>query len=297
MKLYFFNKKKNGWELPDLLALLEKKPSKLEKYSKSYALSALNLAKDRFVIIRKYAAREMNGKIEMLNAHEYYDQENFPLSQYGMTLISISEHGASSQNIFLPNSLKYAKLSMDKDTITLHHTKGTTTTNYEELHKLGSIENLTQKEILNRFNTLQNYKEAPQHNDNSKVLKIEDNFFGCILYNEELDWYTVTKDRIKYSFKNTTMDQLKINIKNTQNIAIDLEDIESKMIAEMLPYVYETHLANAEEFKKQIRCYGVTIFEDGSAHLYYKVNDLFGDHEIQVTLNPEHAYFSADTVG
>jgi len=89
MKLNFFKKKKTGWELSRLIDLLQNEQLKLLNYSKSYSLCSINSSKDKFVVIRKFAAREFEGKIDMLNSSDIEGGEQYPISQFGMPLIFI----------------------------------------------------------------------------------------------------------------------------------------------------------------------------------------------------------------
>lgn len=119
-------KEMTGWELTDLMDILQKDPSRLADYVKSYALGALNSSRNRFVIIRKFAAREFEGKIDMLNGSDKEGGEYYPISQFGMTLVEVSDAGASSHNVILPNLLKYEKVEFKEETIFIYHSEGIT---------------------------------------------------------------------------------------------------------------------------------------------------------------------------
>ena len=153
-KLNFFQNVKTGWELKDLMESLQNKKSTLVDYSKSYSLSAINPSRDKFVIIRKFAAREYEGKIDMLNISDKEGGDHYPISQYGMTLVSVSDLGASSHNVILPNSLNYESVELNGENIFIRHSYGSTTTNFKELNCLWTLEKLSEKEILKRFKSL-----------------------------------------------------------------------------------------------------------------------------------------------
>lgn len=303
MKLNFFKKTKTGWELTDLMDSLKNESSKLLDYTKSYSLSAINPAKDRFVVIRKFAAREFEGKIDMFNSSDIYGGEHYPISHFGMTLVSVSDSGASSHNVILPNSLGYEKVELNDETITINHSDGITITNFKEINSLWTLENLEEYEILNRFNSLKNFIEEPQEVERHTESVIENHFFGQLMLNKELGWYEVSKDGIEFSFTNTALEQLTKNFEKIEELIPQLSDLEYKMIEEMLVLKNESWLEEGdkelfqEEFQKEIKLYGINTYEDGSAELYYKANDLFWGHEIQTSIDNEQKYESSTIVG
>lgn len=303
MELNFFNTGKTGWELNNLMDLLQNEQSKLIDYTKSYSLSAINPSEDRFVIMRKFAAREYEGKINMLNLSDFEGGEHYPKSQFGMTLVSALKPGASSHNVILPNSLDYKGLDLHGETISIIHAKGITITNFKEINSLWPVENLEEKEILNRFNSLSNFVEEPKVVEKHTESSIEDDYFGELRFNEELDWYEVTKDGIEFSFINTTLEQLTNNFKKIQKILPEINKIESSMIEEILVLKNNSWLEeeekelSKEEFQKEIKLSSINTYEDGSAALYYKAKDLFWGHEIQTSIDPEQNYESSTLVG
>jgi hypothetical protein len=303
MKLNFFKKAKTGWELTDLMDSLKNESSKLLDYTKSYSLSAINPTKDKFVIIRKFAAREFEGKIDMLNSSDIEGGEHYPISQFGMTLVSISDSGASSHNVILPNSLDYQKVELNEETITINHSDGITITNFKEINSLWTLENLEQYEILNRFNSLKNFIEEPHEVERHTESSIENDFFGQLMLNKELDWYEVSKDGIEFSFTNTAFETLTKNFEKMEKLIPQLSDIENQMIEEMLALKNESWLEEGDnelskdEFQKEIKLYGVNTYQDGSAEIYYKANDLFWGHEIQTSIDNEQKYESSTIVG
>lgn len=303
MKLNFFKKPKTGWELTDLMNSLRNESSKLLEYTKTYSLSSINPTKDRFVIIRRFAARESEGKIAILNLSYSEGGEHNSISQFGMTLVSLSDSGASSYNVILPNTLDYKSVDLKGETITIRYSTGTTITNFKEIKSLWTFENLDEKEILNRFNLLKNTIQEPKEIKRHTESTIENDFFGQLTLNQELDSYEVSKDGIEFSFTNTALEQLIKNVKKTEKLILQLVQIECKMIEEMLVLKNESWLhegeseLSTEEFQKEIKLYGISTFEDGSAELYYKANDLFWGHEIQTSIDSEYNYESSTLVG
>lgn len=186
--------------MPDLIDSLQNAKAQLLDYSKAYALSAMNASMDRFVIIPKFAARKRDGEIDMLNSSDIEGGEHYPISQFGMTLVEDSGIATSSQNIVLPNALNYEHVEWNGDVISIHHSNGITTTNFSEISSLWTFESLEEKEILNRFNSLTNSVEAPpQEIEKYLASSIEDDFFGHLQLNKELDRYEVTRDNIEFS--------------------------------------------------------------------------------------------------
>ncbi len=303
MKLNFFKKTKTGWELTDLMDSLKNESSKLLDYTKSYSLSAINLTKDRFVVIRKFAAREFEGKIDMLNSSDTEGGEHYPISQFGMTLVSVSDSGALSHNVILPNSLDYVNVELSGEIITINHSEGITITNFKEINNLWTLENLQEFEILKRFNSLKNFLEEPKEVERYTESNINNHFFGQLMLNEELNWYKVFKDGIEFSFTNSALKQLTKNFEKTEKLITQLNDIELKMVEEMLTLKNESWLEEGdkafskEEFRKEIKLYAINTFEDGSAELYYKANDLFWGHEIQTSVDSVQNYESSTIVG
>ena len=303
MKLNFFKKKKTGWELDDLLNSLQEKQADLIEYSKDYPLSALSPSQDRFVIIRKFAAREFEGKIDMLNASDVEGGNHYPISQSGMTLVSISDFGASSHNVILPNSLTYERVELTGETISIHHSKGITTTNFKELDSLWTIEGLEEEEILNRFNSLTNFIEEPQEIKKFTESTLHDSFFGQLTLNRLLDSFEVTMNDIEFSFANTTLEQLSLNLRKTEQLIRSLQEISDLMTADMLKLKNKNWLEDGEdelsknEFQKEISILGININEDGGVDIYYNANDLFSGHEIETTLDHEHHYEGSKIIG
>lgn len=99
------------------------------------------------------------------------------------------------------------------------------------------------------------------------------------------------------------MAQLTENLRKTERLIPILDNIEEAMIEEMLILKNQGWLADGEtelsrdQFKKKIKIYGINIYEGGDLEIYYKANDLFWAHEIQTTLDHEHAYLSSIVVG
>lgn len=303
MKLNFFKKAKTGWELTDLMDSLKNESSKLLNYTKSYSLSAINPSKDRFIVIRKFAAREFEGKIDMLNSSNTKGSEHFLNSQFGMTLVSFSGSGTTSQNVILPNSLDYQKVELNGETITIHHSGGITITNFREINSLWTLENLEESEILNRFNSLKNFIEEPQEVEMHTETSIDNYFFGQLILNPELDCYEVSKNGIEFSFTNTALEILTKNFEKIEKLIPQFSDIENQMIEEMLALKNESWLEERDnellkdEFQKEIELYGVNTYEDGSTEMYYKAKDLFWGHEIQTSIDNEQRYESSTIVG
>ena len=304
MKLNFFKKAKTGWELTDLMDSLKKENSKLLNYTESYPLSSVNPERDKFVVIRKFAAREFEGKIDMLNSSDTEGGEHFPISQFGMTLVSVSDSGASSHNVILPNSLDYKKVELNGERITINHSDGITVTNFKEINNnLWTFENLEESEILKRFNSLKNLVEEPKEVDRHTESTIDNYFFGELMLNQELDWYEVSKNGIDFSFTNTALEQLTKNFEKIKKLIPKLNNVEYKMIEEMLVLKNESWLEEGdnelskEEFQKEINLYSINTYEDGSAELYYKANDLFWGHEIQTSIDNLQKYESSTIIG
>jgi hypothetical protein len=294
---------KTGWELTNLMDLLQNGQSELLKYSNLYSLSAINPLRNRFVIIRKFAARVFEGNIDMLNSPYFEGGEHYQIPQYGMTLVSVTDSGASSRNVILPNGLQYESLELNGEVISIHHSGGVTTTNFKEINSLWTIENLKEEEILKRFNSLVNFIEEPKLIERHTAKSIDDNFFGELILNEELDWYEVTKDGIEFSFRNTKLDKLTKSFRTTEKLFSQLNIITDKMIVEMLVLKNKSWLEDGdneltkESFLKEIKLHAITIYEDGSTELYYKANELFLGHEILTSVSNEQNYESSTIVG
>jgi len=205
--------------------------------------------------------------------------------------------------VILPNSLNYDKVELNEETISINHSEGITTTNFTEINSLWTLENLEEKEILIRFKSLKNFIEEAEEVEKHTESSIENNFFGLLTLNQELDWYEVTKDEIEFSFTNTILEQLIKNFSKTEKLIPHLNEIEGRMIEEMLVLKNESWLEDGEnelskeELLREIKLYGINTYEDGSAELYYKANDLFWGHEIQTSVHNEQNYESSTIVG
>ncbi len=303
MKLHFFKKRKTGWELPSLTYLIKTHPAKFKSYVKTYPLSALNVSKTKFVIIRKFAAREFEGKIDMLNAPDTEGGEHYPISHFGMVLVAVSDDGVSGHNVILPNDLKYERVELDGETLFIHHSKGITATNFKELNSLWTLENFSEEEILARFDALKNHTEKTEAVEKHRAVSIENDFFGLLKHNKALESFDVRKDDIDYSFSNTGFDQLQKNINNTFKLIEKLTIIENEMVDEMLVLKNDSWLEEGDDaisktqFQKHIKLHSVSIYEDGSVELYYKANDLFWGHDVQTSLDHQYKYESSTLVG
>lgn len=303
MKLNFFKKKKTGWELSNLLDLIQNRPSELLNYSKSYPLCALNLSKNRFCIIRRFAARKVDGKIDTLNAPDFKGGEHYPIQHYGMTLISISKTGSSSHNVLLPSSLEFKKVELIGETLFIYHSNGLTTTNFKEINCLWTLHKLQEDEILNRFESLRNYVEPPRKVERHIASSIENDFFGKLTLNERLDWYEVSKDDISFSFYNTSLKNLTNNLEQARDLISLFDLIKNRMSEELLVLKNESWLEEGAnelslgEFKDEVNLYSVNIYQDGSSDLHYKANDLFWGHEIQTRIDKNNKYKSSTIAG
>lgn len=311
MKLNFLKKKKTGWELSSLIGLLEKEQenshNELLDYCNSNPLCSINSNKNKFIIIRKFASRELDGKIEMLNLSGKKGSKYHPISQYGMTLVSNADSGSSSHNVILPNSLEYKKVELIDDTIIIHNTKGVTITNFKEINCLWTLESLSEKEIEKRFNGLSNFIKNPTKINKISEDTFENVFFGELIMNSELDSFeikkTFNKQTINFSFVNTTNKQMALNLRKTENLIPQLEKIENLMIKDMLLLKNESWLEENEKyyslkpFRNEIKIYAINVFEEGLTEIFYKANDLFFGHEILVDLDDENKYESSTLIG
>lgn len=291
---------KAGWELDDLINLLKNDKPKLQEYVNSYPLSAISPTGDRFAVIREFAARELDGRIDMLNAPAGHWQEHYPIFHYGMTLTHLSKSGLSSHNIILPNTLNYKRLSLEGEEISNTHSEGLTITNIQEIDCLWTLE---EQEILFRFKSLKNVVQEVEEVEKSTEILLEDDFFGQLKFNEQLDWYEVEKEGVEFSFMNTTTEQLIDNFRKAQRLLPLFTKIERQMIEEMLALKNDSWLDDGEQelshddFQKEITLYNISIYEDGSAYFYYRANDLFWGHDIQTDIDEKHNYGSSTIVG
>ncbi len=300
-----------GWEIDDLTSAIsdeyQGKSNELTALSNSYPLSAINAEKDHFIVIRKFSARVFEGKIDMLNQSYLKASEHYPIAHFGMTLVSYSDDCSSSSNVIFPNSLTYEKVALKGDTITIFHSEGTTVTNFEELNSLWTFDNLSTQEILDQFNGLSNKRREVQPIKKITKKSLKDSFFGQLSLDKDLDSFITEhlfKDRkIELSFSNTTAEQMTSNLRRTEVLLTQLQEIEEAMIEEMLSLKNENWLDEGEAeltksaFQKEVSIYGINIYEEGDTEIYYKANDLFWGHEIQVSLDDDNKYESSTLVG
>lgn len=293
-----------GWEIENLGDVLKNTPIDLKEYSQSYNQCALSTSQDEFVIIRKFASRVFDGKVNMLNTSDVNGGEYYPISHYGMTIVSKSKDMTSSHNIVLPNDLVYSRVELDGSILRIFHSDGVTETNFSEINKqLWVFEDLEEKEILKRFMSLCNFKSVQLEIKKHDAKTIDDSYFGKLIFNENTDCFEVTKNEVFYSFCNTVLDELKENFKKTEKLISRLDSVEKLMVNEMLPLKNNVWLNEDEEvlstkdFQKEVKLHAVSVFTNGSAELYYQANDLFWGHEIQTKVDNKWEYKESTIVG
>ncbi len=304
-------KQKVGWEISSLTqALLDEHGGKeitLTEYCKSNPLSAINIVKNKFILIRKYKARVFQKKIQILNAPNLGESDYYPLEQPGLVLVDCDSKGASEYYVGLPVSLTYKKVTLKNDTITIHHSEGETVTNFKEIRKLQSFVDLSEQEMLDNFKRLVNHVEPEVIVETIKKNVIKDVFFGKLILNVDRDDFESVVDindvPVNISFSNTTEKQMKLNLRSAEKLVQNLDEIERAMIVELLPLKNDVWLEEDEKeitakaFKKEVKVDLITIYDEGHPTIYFNANDLFGGHDIEVRFDENHEFEGANIVG
>lgn len=299
-------KKYDGWEFEDLLTEIkleyEQKSDKLSKYCKKNHLASINGSKDKFVVIRKFSCNIIDKKIDLYNCKPDNLSEH-----WGMTLVEINKHGASSGNVILPDTIEYKSIRFDGDTLLIEETDGLTKTNFQELNKLWTLEQFSETEIQNIYSTFKNQFNKPE-----KIQKREDKVviskeFGELKHDSELDRYNGAFDldgkNIEISFSNTSIDKFDNNLIDTEKHLANISKYMDKMIKEMLVLKNESWLEENEEplkidtFKKEIGLYSINVYEDSCIELFYKCGDLFWGHEIISNIDTSGKYIDSTIIG
>lgn len=311
--------KLTGWEIGGKLEyLLDKElqgSSELAEYSKVNPLISITNSKAKFVIIKKFAGQQIDGETNIIDLPDFEGGDFYPLSFNVLVIVWLNNYVFETARFRLPNSLEFSKIEINEDeTIIIHHSKGFTSTNTNELiEKQGRLikkqgmlfygDNRTEEELTNRFDSLCNEIFVPEKIEKHPEKSISNEFFGEFNFNDELDLYEVNYNGVMYSFYNTNLEQLIDNISNTEKLIPLIETLKNKMVDEMIVLKNNDWLQEDEEhisilkFKKEMKLYSIVIYDGGSIELYFQDNDMFYGHDIITYLDANHNYISSELFG
>lgn len=305
--MFNFKKKKyDGWEFEDLLTEIklefEHKSNRLTTYCKKNNLATINDSKDKFVVIRKFSCNIIDDKIDLYNCKPDNLSEH-----WGMTLVEINKHGASSGNVILPDTIEYKSIQLNSDTILIEETDGLTKTNFQELNKLWTLEQFSETEIQNIYSTFTNQFNEPEKIEKREEKVINSGAFGELKLDMEFNRYNGVFDlngkKVEISFNNTSIDKFDNNLVDTEKHLANISKYINKMIKEMIILKNESWLEENEEpikndaFDKEIGLYSINVYEDACMELYFKCGDLFWGHEIISNIDSTGKYIDSTIIG
>ncbi len=313
MNLNFFPKfKKSTWNIPNLLQSLEKesmgKSNLLSQYATKAPLCAINKNKNRFIVIRQFASRKNGDSIQIINKKPYKNNSFFPNSHIGMTLASQSKKSSLEFNVVLPDDIHYTKIELENnETINIFSDSGLTKTNFEEIKCLWSIKEYSERDILKKFKNLNNIIDLQDEYKISNTAFINDVFFGKLLFDKELDTYTLIyqykNNDINIQLCNTIDADLHNNLSTLKNRIKALPVYEDQIVKALLKLKNEEWLEEPQEkfssndFKKEIRITDITMHTDDSLEIYHQANDLFWGHDITSNISSMGEYEESNLIG
>lgn len=295
-----------GWDIPNISECIMTEPkgeiTGLDEFSVQFPFAALSSEKKYFVVIRDFSFHVTDGKINMTNSKGSGEK-----AHKGMTLVRADIDGGNYRNVLLPNDLNYKNVDLIENEIHIYHGEVKTITNFQEINQLWSFNKMRENEILKTFQSFKNEYTEKVKVEKQTIKAIETEFFGVLKLDSKIDSYTcnitVDNNEIQLSFSNIDKNQFDKNLLTTNNVLVKTQDIQDYMVDEMLKLKNDSWLEEGQnnfdknKFSKEIKLYGLNIYEDGAIGFYYKAGDLFWGHEILTNVGSNGRYIDSTIVG
>lgn len=287
--------------------------TELNDFLKLY--SNLTFVNDDFsvlLIFRPFKVQYWNDERRVLNAHP--EDENY---QFGVTIARCDEEISSESNVYLPNNLEYKDFKINGQEIEIITDTKNVKTNITELfRKLKFFKlSLTEEEIENAFNTLNNeqFEKPKKLAVKNKTIKIPS--LGELLYNEELEWYEgklkVENEIVEVNIYNAEPKEFEklISFVDRQIKAKFYEEMLLKMESKMINLKNDVWLGEDEEtgedeplmtvenFRKRISISSIVFYDDCSSSIYCNDDDIFWGHSIDINVDKNGNYKEANLAG
>ncbi len=301
-----------GWEFEDLMEVLESARegdrTQLSQLLKANPFATVNNNCTNLLVLRKFQVRYWEGARSVFNAAP--DDKNF---QWGITMVTASEDGGSSGNVYLPNKYQYKGIELGGDEVTIIAEGTTRKTNIRELAiKLRDFFLEFEEEKLEAaFDTLNNeVYETPRVVEPEVADRvIENKVLGTLTYDEKYKWYSNNGTSSHFAF------ELNVNYENPETFGELLEYIETKMRQEfyaqplldmeagMIELKNDSWLGEdeekltAEKFRQLISIESIVFYEDKSCTIYCNDGDIFWGHAIAIRIDEKGKFRDADLAG
>ncbi|SHG44110.1 DUF2262 domain-containing protein [Pedobacter caeni] len=305
-----------GWEFDDLMSVLQEarlgNPKRLNILLKANPLAVVSEDYSLLLLMRHFQVQYWNEERRVLNARP---EDKF--TQWGITIISSEESGGSQMNAYVPNNLTYTGLELRGKEVSIFTETETILTNVIELrrkmHFYGAFKEADLEETFKALNNEQ-YPTKTVSKPKAKDKTIENEVLGTLIYNEETGQYESEYAGEDGSFQVgialTTPKKLE------QLISFAAQQIREKTYKEMLLSMeaemielkndvwigedengQEEAPISVEEFRKRISISSIDFYEDGSASIYCKDDDVFFGHTIIVDVDEKGKYDSVTLAG
>ena len=308
-------KYKNSWNC-NLMEMLknakEGNRDGINELLKTYSpLAAVNEDFSVLLLFRYFQVQYWNEERSVLNCHP--QDENF---QCGITIVKAFEDGGGGQhNVYLPNNLKYKKLTIqDNEIEIITDDEKVVKTNATELSQKLWMK-FTETDIENGYKNLCNeqYQKPEKPKVEDKVIHLPS--CGELIYDEKFQWYegTFTIDNkdieliIHYetpkNFKNVLAfidNQLKS--KFYEKVLLEMEEkmVDLKndnWLDEDEETGEEEQEITKEDFRKRISIENISFNNDCSSTIYCNDDDIFWGHSIEITVDENGNYTDSNLAG
>lgn len=312
IKYFLLDRAMTGWEIKDLLGMLQKAQEgdirELNHMTASYT-SGCTVDKEygTMIIRRQFRVENQDNERCILNSEPNQNggNESSDEQQWGISIIQLSPKGGSTNSYCIPNNLRNPKIRLlDQQTLDILSDEKTITTTISEIEKkLKPIYGIaTENEIEEAFNTLscQQYVIPSIESIDSKAfgtLELEEEEYGTVIKIDDIP--------VRITIFVTVGESLSPIIDHAEKLMA--EKFYEKAIRSMYPSMLElkndywleepedesdaepTPLT-LEEFKERITITEIAFNQDKTTTIICSNDDMFEDHDIVISTDTRGVY-------
>lgn len=260
------------------------------------------------LVLRRFDAAPSQDKRRVLNC-----RPGGPDFQPGITITTFADTGGAQSNVYLPTEFTYTGLRLrGKEVDVLRTHAPTITTNITELHrKLNFWGTFAEDDLRAAFGRLRNEHYAPRQPAAPALdeLEIELPSVGKLTYNPRYEWYegslVVDDQPVGLSLAYVASPQL------APRLAWVEQQLQTRFWEPMLAAMTDKMLAlkndawldedeqelSKKEFRQRVTLSDVAFYTDGSAAIYCDDDELFFGHTIEIQVDKNGEFRTAQLAG
>jgi hypothetical protein len=301
-----------NYDLMDLLRQANTgQPAPLTDFLSRFApLAVTNADYSALLVLRRFDAAPSQDKRRVLNC-----RPNGLDFQPGITIATCSDTGAAQSNVYLPSDFTYTSLRLrGREVDLLRADAPALTTNITELHrKLNFWLTFDENDLRAAFSRLCNEQYAPRQpaapTPNERVIELPS--AGKLTYSPRYERYEgsfiVNEQPVALSVAYVAPPQLALRLvwAEQQLQARFWEPMLAAMTDEMLELKNDAWLdddeneqeLSKEEFQQRVTLSDVVFYADGSAAIYCDDDEMFFGHTIEIQVDENGAFRTAQLTG